>query len=52
LKIGERCRSGRLFMISPVHGDCRRCQAEIPSIVFQISGTGLCVATSPLLAGR
>jgi hypothetical protein len=41
LKAGEWFRRGRLLMVSPVHGDYRRCQAEIPLIVlFQISGTG------------
>jgi len=25
-------RRGRLFMVSPVHGDYRRCQAETPLI--------------------
>jgi hypothetical protein len=34
LKAGEWFRRGRLLMVSPVHGDCRRCQAEIPLIVL------------------
>src|ERR1700692_1951579 len=34
LKAGEWFRRGRLFMVSPVHGDYRRCQAEIPLIVL------------------
>jgi hypothetical protein len=29
LKAGEWFRRGRLFMVSPVRGDYRRCQAEI-----------------------
>ena len=32
LKASEWFRRGRLPMVSPVHGDCRRCQAEIPLI--------------------
>ena len=32
LKAGEWFRRGRLLMVSPVHGDCRRCQAETPLI--------------------
>jgi hypothetical protein len=32
LKAGEWFRRGRLLMISPVHGDYRRCQAETPLI--------------------
>jgi hypothetical protein len=32
LKAGVWFRRGRLFMVSPVHGDYRRCQAEIPLI--------------------
>src|SRR3974377_2353032 len=31
LKAGEWFRRGRLLMVSPVHGDCHRCQAEICS---------------------
>src|SRR5882762_10553545 len=34
LKAGEWFRRGRLFMVSPVHGDYRRYQAEIPLIVL------------------
>jgi hypothetical protein len=34
LKAGEWFRRGRLLMVSPVHGDHRRCQAEIPLIVL------------------
>jgi hypothetical protein len=34
LKAGEWFRRGRLFMVAPVHGDYRRCQAEIPLIVL------------------
>jgi hypothetical protein len=34
LKAGEWFRRGRLVMVSPVHGDYRRCQAEIPLIVL------------------
>jgi hypothetical protein len=34
LKAGEWFRRGRLLMVSPVHGDCRRSQAEIPLIVL------------------
>jgi hypothetical protein len=34
LKAGEWFRRGRLFMVSPVRGDYRRCQAEIPLIVL------------------
>jgi hypothetical protein len=30
LKAGVWFRRGRLFMVSPVHGDYRRCQAETP----------------------
>src|ERR1700745_2082550 len=32
LKAGEWFRRGRLLMVSPVHGDYRRYQAEIPLI--------------------
>jgi hypothetical protein len=32
LKAGEWFRRGRLLMVSPVHGNYRRCQAEIPLI--------------------
>jgi hypothetical protein len=32
LKAGEWFRRGRLLMVSPVHGDYRRCQAETPLI--------------------
>ena len=34
LKAGEWFRRGRLLMVSPVRGDYRRCQAEIPLIVL------------------
>jgi hypothetical protein len=34
LKAAEWFRRGRLFMISPVRGDYRRCQAEIPLIAL------------------
>jgi hypothetical protein len=34
LKAGEWFRRGRLLMVSPVHGDYRRCQAETPLIVL------------------
>jgi hypothetical protein len=34
LKTAEWFRRGRLLMVSPVHGDYRRCQAEIPLIVL------------------
>src|SRR6202163_2665270 len=34
LKAGEWFRRGRLLMVSPVHGDYRRCRAEIPLIVL------------------
>jgi hypothetical protein len=34
LKAGVWFRRGRLFMVSPVHGDNRRCQAETPLIVL------------------
>ncbi len=34
LKAGKWFRRGRLLMVSPVHGDYRRCQAEIPLIVL------------------
>jgi len=32
LKAGGWFQRGRLFTVSPVHGDYRRCQAEIPLI--------------------
>src|SRR5216683_3457894 len=42
LKAGEWFRRGRLLMVSPVHGDYRRCQAEIPLIVlFRFPGPAL-----------
>jgi hypothetical protein len=45
LKAGEWFRRGRLLMVSPVHGDYRRCQAEIPLIVlFGFPGPALCGA--------
>jgi hypothetical protein len=34
LKAGVWFRRGRLLMVSPVRGDYRRCQAEIPLIVL------------------
>src|SRR6266566_1693028 len=34
LKAAEWFRRGRLLIVSPVHGDYRRCQAEIPLIVL------------------
>src|ERR1700747_855412 len=34
LKAGEWFRRGRLLMVSPVHGDYRRYQAEIPLIAL------------------
>jgi hypothetical protein len=44
LKAGEWFRRGRLLMVSPVHGDYRRCQAEIPLIVlFRFPGPALFV---------
>ena len=45
LKAGEWFRRGRLLMVSPVHGDYRRCQAEIPLIVlFRFPGPALIFA--------
>src|SRR5690242_2059502 len=42
LKAGEWFRRGRLLMVSPVHGDYRRCQAETPLIVlFRFPGPAL-----------
>src|SRR5258705_631711 len=42
LKAGEWFRRGRLFMVSPVRGDHRRFQAEIPLIVLsRFSGPAL-----------
>jgi hypothetical protein len=47
LKAGEWFRRGRLLMVSPVHGDYRRCQAEIPLIVlFRFPGPALISANS------
>src|SRR6266851_918946 len=47
LKAGEWFRRGRLLMVSPVHGDYRRCQAEIPLIVlFRFPGPALLVKVS------
>src|SRR5262249_18514518 len=44
LKAGEWFRRGRLLMVSPVHGDYRRCQAEIPLIVLcRFPGPALCI---------
>src|ERR1700738_3020498 len=34
LKAAEWFRRGRLLMVSPVHGDYRRCQAETPLIAL------------------
>jgi hypothetical protein len=34
LKAGEWFRRGRLLMVSPVHGDYRRYQAETPLIAL------------------
>jgi len=46
LKAGEWFRRGRLLMVSPVHGDYRRCQAEIPLIVlFRFPGPALRLAS-------
>src|SRR5882672_7486798 len=43
LKAGEWFRRGRLLMVSPVHGDYRRYQAEIPLIVLsRFPGPALC----------
>src|SRR5882672_3709415 len=45
LKAGEWFRRGRLLMVSPVHGDYRRYQAEIPLIVLsRFPGPALTVA--------
>jgi hypothetical protein len=45
LKAGEWFRRGRLFMVSPVRGDYRRCQAETPLIdLFKLA--------DPALGGR
>src|SRR5882757_8374357 len=42
LKAGEWFRRVRLLMVSPVHGDYRRCQAETPLIVlFRFPGPAL-----------
>jgi aerotaxis receptor len=42
LKAGEWFRRARLLMVSPVHGDYRRCQAETPLIVlFRFPGPAL-----------
>jgi energy-coupling factor transporter ATP-binding protein EcfA2 len=47
LKAGEWFRRGRLLMVSPVHGDYRRCQAEIPLIVlFRFPGPALTITLS------
>jgi hypothetical protein len=47
LKAGEWFRRGRLLMVSPVHGDYRRCQAEIPLIVlFRFPGPALAILSS------
>jgi hypothetical protein len=44
LKAGEWFRRGRLFMVSPVRGDHRRFQAEIPLIVLsRFSGPALLI---------
>jgi hypothetical protein len=50
LKAGEWFRRGRLLMVSPVHGDYRRCQAEIPLIVlFRFPGPALIAQFAALL---
>jgi hypothetical protein len=50
LKAGEWFRRGRLLMVSPVHGDYRRCQAEIPLIVlFRFPGPALPKALAGLI---
>jgi hypothetical protein len=42
LKAGVWFRRGRLFMVSPVRGDYRRCQAEIPLIdLFKFASPAL-----------
>jgi hypothetical protein len=42
LKAGEWFRRGRLFMVSPVRGDYRRCQAETPLIdLFKLADPAL-----------
>src|SRR5450631_4411525 len=55
LKADEWFRRGRLLMVSPVHGDYRRCQAEIPLIIlcrfpgpalYTLIGIGLLVAVA------
>src|SRR5450432_1799919 len=52
LKAGEWFRRGRLLMVSPVHGDYRRCQAEIPLIVlFRFPGPALILQKYVSLGG-
>jgi hypothetical protein len=47
LKAGEWFRRGRLFMVSPVRGDYRRCQAETPLIdLFKLADPALIEATA------
>jgi hypothetical protein len=44
LKAGVWFRRGRLFMVSPVRGDYRRCQAEIPLIdLFKFASPALSI---------
>src|SRR3954471_12225988 len=48
LKAGVWFRRGRLFMVSPVHGDYRRCQAETPLIdLFKFAEPALLPLVSP-----
>jgi hypothetical protein len=49
LKAGVWFRRGRLFMVSPVRGDYRRCQAEIPLIdLFKFASPALyCYTVDP-----
>jgi hypothetical protein len=47
LKAGVWFRRGRLFMISPVHGDYRRCSAETPlSDLFKFAEPALYSSSS------
>ena len=48
LKAGEWFRRGRLLMVSPVHGDYRRCQAEISTyrpVQIPVTGSGRVLVT-------
>jgi hypothetical protein len=46
LKAGVWFRRGRLLMVSPVYGDYRRCQAEIPlSDLFKFAEPALLSTT-------